>query len=111
MNFRPFSDGVSVSEVGLGAWQLGGDWGAVGDDEAAAILEAAHDAGVTFFDTADVYGAGRSERRIGEFLRGTGKRPFVATKLGPLSRPGVAGQFLPRHLSAAYGSLTEAVGC
>lgn len=61
--------GREVSAVGLGAWQLGADWGAVGEDTALATLAAAVEAGVTFIDTADVYGDGRSERLIGRFLR------------------------------------------
>lgn len=74
----------SVSEIGLGCWQLGGgDWGAVSDESAFAILRAAVDHGITFIDTADVYGAGRSETLIGHFLRDTGRRDlFVATKFG-----------------------------
>ena len=52
--------GRSVGVVGLGAWQLGADWGEIGDEDAAAVLDAALDAGVTFVDTADVYGDGRS---------------------------------------------------
>ena len=72
--------GYEVSEIGLGCWQLGGDFGPVGDDTANAILDAATAAGVTFWDTADVYGGGLSERRIGQH----GKPPggHVATKLG-----------------------------
>ncbi len=69
--------------VGLGTWQLGADWGDVDEKEALAVLEAAVESGVTFFDTADVYGDGRSEQTIATFLRG---RPeldvFVATKMG-----------------------------
>jgi aryl-alcohol dehydrogenase-like predicted oxidoreductase len=61
--------GRDVSAVGLGAWQLGADWGTVGEGEALATLAAAVGAGVTFIDTADVYGDGRSERLIGRFLR------------------------------------------
>ena len=73
--------GVPVSVVGLGAWQLGADWGQVDDDEALATLIAAHEAGVTFIDTADVYGDGRSERLVGRFVRGLpeGRRITVAT--------------------------------
>jgi aryl-alcohol dehydrogenase-like predicted oxidoreductase len=75
--------GRDVSVVGLGTWQLGADWGDVSHHDAIAVLDAAVDAGVTFFDTADVYGDGRSEQLIGEFLR---ERPelevFVATKMG-----------------------------
>jgi aryl-alcohol dehydrogenase-like predicted oxidoreductase len=75
--------GRAVSEVGLGCWQLGGaEWGDVSDAEAMGILKEAADSGVTFFDTADVYGNGRSERLIGRFLRERQKGFFVATKLG-----------------------------
>ena len=93
MKTRTFGD-KTVSEVGLGCWQLGGgDWGEVSDSEALQILHAAHDAGVTFFDTADVYGGGRSEALVGRFLkekRGFGETgAFVATKLGR-SSPGGA---------------------
>ena len=74
---------VEVSEVGLGTWQLGGaDWGDLDDPQALDILHEAVDAGVTLIDTADVYGMGVSERRIGEFLRETDKPVRVATKLG-----------------------------
>ena len=68
--------------VGLGTWQLGADWGAVDERDALAVLGAAVDAGVTFLDTADVYGDGRSERLIGKFLRERGDGLFVATKMG-----------------------------
>ena len=61
--------GREVSEIGFGAWQIGADWGDVDEDEAMATLHAAADAGVTFFDTADVYGDGRSERLVGRLLR------------------------------------------
>jgi aryl-alcohol dehydrogenase-like predicted oxidoreductase len=75
--------GREISEVGLGAWQLGADWGEVAEDDALATLRGAVDAGVTFLDTADVYGDGRSERIIGRLLA---ERPYagltVATKMG-----------------------------
>lgn len=73
--------GRSVSVVGLGTWQLGADWGSVGEDDATATLEAAIDAGVTFFDTADVYGDGRSEQFCGALHR---RHPdvLIATKMG-----------------------------
>lgn len=75
--------GQQASVVGLGTWQLGADWGDVDDKEALSVLEAAAESGVTFFDTADVYGDGRSEETIATFLR---SRPdlhvFVATKMG-----------------------------
>lgn len=84
MHHRDFGqDKLHVSEIGLGCWQLGGsDWGAVDEADCFAILEAAVAAGVNFFDTADVYGSGRSERLIGKFLKQTGHPIFVATKLG-----------------------------
>ena len=75
--------GRDVSAIGLGTWQLGADWGDVSEDEARALLAASVDAGVTLFDTADVYGDGRSEQLIGAFLadrRDAGV--FVATKMG-----------------------------
>lgn len=72
-----------MSVVGLGTWQLGADWGAVSETDATAVLAASADAGVTFFDTADVYGDGRSEQLIGRFLRANpGLDIFVATKMG-----------------------------
>jgi aryl-alcohol dehydrogenase-like predicted oxidoreductase len=75
--------GRPVSVVGLGTWQLGADWGDVSEEDALAVLTAAADAGVTFFDTADVYGDGRSETVIGRFLAGRADRGItVATKMG-----------------------------
>ena len=73
--------GRSVSVVGLGTWQLGADWGSVSPGHARATLQAAIDQGVTFFDTADVYGDGRSEQFCGELHR---RHPevFIATKMG-----------------------------
>lgn len=75
--------GRKVSVVGLGTWQLGADWGDVREEDALAVLDAAVAEGVTLFDTADVYGDGRSEQLIGRYLR---ERPdagiFVATKMG-----------------------------
>jgi aryl-alcohol dehydrogenase-like predicted oxidoreductase len=84
-----------VSEVGLGCWQIGAEWGPVSDETATRVLHAAWDAGIDFFDTADVYGHGRSERRIGRFLRETSARPFLATKLGRFSEPGWPHNFRP----------------
>jgi aryl-alcohol dehydrogenase-like predicted oxidoreductase len=75
--------GRSVSVVGLGTWQLGGDWGEVEESTARTILEAAVESGVTLFDTADVYGDGRSEQIIGGFLADSpGADVLVATKMG-----------------------------
>lgn len=92
MRTRAFGKtGRQVGEIGLGTWQFGGDWGEVTEAEALATMQAAYEGGVTFFDTADVYGAGVSEQRIGRFLRetpGARERVFVATKLGRSGTPG-----------------------
>jgi aryl-alcohol dehydrogenase-like predicted oxidoreductase len=75
--------GKRVSVIGLGTWQLGADWGSVPESDALAVLRAAVESGVTFFDTADVYGDGRSERVIGRFLAdNAGQGVTVATKMG-----------------------------
>jgi aryl-alcohol dehydrogenase-like predicted oxidoreductase len=73
--------GRRVSVVGIGTWQLGADWGAVAPEDAHATLDAAVQAGITFFDTADVYGDGRSEQFCGK-LRERHPEVFVATKMG-----------------------------
>ena len=79
--------GRTVSTVGLGTWQLGADWGDVDEDAALEVLRASADAGVTFFDTADVYGDGRSEQIIGRFLRENASAGLtVATKMGREAR-------------------------
>src|SRR5579863_5888106 len=75
--------GRPVSIIGLGTWQLGADWGSVTETEALDVLQAAVDCGVTFLDTADVYGDGRSEQLIGRFLADNpGNELVVATKMG-----------------------------
>jgi aryl-alcohol dehydrogenase-like predicted oxidoreductase len=82
--------GQRSSVIGLGTWQLGADWGAINDDYALQILDSAAASGVTFIDTADVYGNGRSERIIGRFLRGLPParrtKIVVATKMGRRAR-------------------------
>lgn len=75
--------GRKVSAIGLGTWQLGSDWGDVGASEALQVLDAAAESGVTFFDTADVYGDGRSEQIIGQwFAAHPDSGVMVATKMG-----------------------------
>jgi aryl-alcohol dehydrogenase-like predicted oxidoreductase len=74
--------GWDVSEIGFGAWAIGGEWGETDDEESLAAMHAAVDAGVTFFDTADVYGDGRSERLIARLLQERDERLVVATKFG-----------------------------
>ena len=77
------SAGFNVSEISLGCWQLGADWGkSINKKSSFSILQEAVNNGVTFFDTADVYGNGRSESIIGEFLKTTDKKIKVATKFG-----------------------------
>ncbi len=85
--------GRAVSVVGLGTWQLGADWGDVDPAAARATLEAAQSAGVTFFDTADVYGDGRSERFCGE-LRAAHPGRLRRHQDGPPGRPD-AGELQP----------------
>lgn len=87
MKQRQFDAATAVSEIGLGTWQLGGDWGSVDDKTAAEIMATAVARGVTFFDTADVYGGGLSEQRIAKFLK-SAPDIFVATKLGRRGDPG-----------------------
>ncbi len=81
---RPLGQsGLQVSEIGLGCWQLGGDWGPISQHEADAILHAADRSGVTFWDTADVYGGGQSETFIGDFMTAhPNPQRVVATKAG-----------------------------
>ena len=102
MKSRFFSTSLgSVSEIGLGCWQLGGsDWGEVSDEKAFDILQASAEAGVTLFDTADVYGAGRSEELIGRFLKGGGANVRVITKLGRWGDPGWPANFEPAAIRA-----------
>jgi len=93
--------GQRVSEIGFGAWAIGGTWGEVSVEDAKAALNAALDAGMTFIDTADVYGDGRSEKIIAEVLNARGgERPFVATKLGRRLSPHAAEGYNARNLNA-----------
>ncbi|CDN53511.1 Aldo/keto reductase [Neorhizobium galegae bv. officinalis bv. officinalis str. HAMBI 1141] len=89
----------TVSEIGFGAWQIGGSWGDVSETDGAKALEAALDAGVTFVDTADVYGDGRSEKIIAGVLKSRGgNRPMVATKAGRRLSPHVANGYTKANL-------------
>jgi aryl-alcohol dehydrogenase-like predicted oxidoreductase len=84
MRTREFGrTGRQVSEIGFGAWAIGASWGHVDDSEALAALHEALDRGVTFIDTADVYGDGHSEKLIARVVRERGgEPPFIATKAG-----------------------------
>lgn len=85
--------GIAVSAIGFGAWAIGGPafrdgnpigWGEVDDEESVAAVHAALDAGITFFDTANIYGAGHSERVVGRALAGHRDEVVIATKFGNL---------------------------
>ncbi len=92
MNYRKFGDtGRQVSEIGLGTWQLGADWGNVDDKTAKKVLSTAVDSGINFFDTADCYGEGLSETRLGKFVNTS--KVFIATKLGRFPKPGGSENF------------------
>jgi aryl-alcohol dehydrogenase-like predicted oxidoreductase len=83
MRSRPLGKtGLQASEIGFGAWAIGADWGDVDDEQSLRALHAAADAGVTFFDTADVYGDGRSEQLIARFRKERREPIVVATKMG-----------------------------
>ncbi|WP_377292076.1 aldo/keto reductase [Rhizobium sp. SG2393] len=102
MHQRPFGRmPFTVTPVGFGAWQIGGSWGEVSEADGRAALNAALDAGMTFIDTADVYGDGRSERIVADVLSGrSGPRPMVATKAGRRLSPHVADGYTAENLEA-----------
>jgi aryl-alcohol dehydrogenase-like predicted oxidoreductase len=102
MEQRPFGlTGPKVSSIGFGAWAIGGSWGDVSEAAAHATLNAALDAGMTFIDTADVYGDGRSERLIRAVLaERDGPRPFIATKAGRRLSPHIADGYTADNLAA-----------
>ncbi|UWM77038.1 aldo/keto reductase [Rhizobium sp. WSM4643] len=89
----------TVTNVGFGAWQIGGSWGDISEADGRAALNAALDAGMTFIDTADVYGDGRSEKIIADVLKTRGgERPMVATKAGRRLNPHVAEGYTKANL-------------
>jgi aryl-alcohol dehydrogenase-like predicted oxidoreductase len=91
--------GISVSAVGLGTWAMGASWGPVDDDDSMAALHAALDRGIDFFDTADVYGDGRSERLLARLRRERPDDEFaVATKAGRRLDPHTADGYSPENL-------------
>jgi aryl-alcohol dehydrogenase-like predicted oxidoreductase len=104
LSMRKFGrTGWNVSEIGFGAWAIGGAWGNVAEADAKAALNAALDGGVTFIDTADVYGDGRSERIIRDVLQQRGgERPIVATKLGRRLDPHVTSGYLNKRELEAF---------
>ena len=91
MNLRKFGKiGWNVSEIGLGCWAIGSEWGDVSSEDAKEVLKTSLDHGVNFFDTADVYGDGRSEKFVGQLLNSTSERIYVATKSGRRLNPHTA---------------------
>jgi len=112
MNHRTLGNVGAVSEVGYGAWQIGGDWGDVSESEAVDAVEAARDAGIDFFDTADVYGDGRSERIVGDVLEadiGSGD-VTVATKAGRRLDPHLAERYTEENLRRFVDRSRENLG-
>ena len=91
--------GFEVSEVSLGTWQLGEGWGSVSEKEAVRVLETAINSGVNFFDTADVYGDGRSERIIAQVLGARSEKIYVATKAGRRLQPHTADGYNKKNLT------------
>jgi aryl-alcohol dehydrogenase-like predicted oxidoreductase len=91
MKFRKFADlDWNVSEIGLGCWAIGSEWGDVSDSDAREVLKTSLDKGINFFDTADVYGDGRSEKFVGELVKSTSEKIYVATKSGRRLDPHIA---------------------
>ena len=83
MNYRDLGGtGFKVSEISFGAWAIGNDWGNVSDSESLAALHRAVDLGVNFFDTADVYGDGRSEKLLAQLKKDRPEEIIMATKAG-----------------------------
>jgi aryl-alcohol dehydrogenase-like predicted oxidoreductase len=92
--------GFLVSEIGFGAWAIGGTWGPTDDAEAMVTLHRALDLGVNFFDTADVYGDGHSEQLLGRLRRERKEPFFIATKAGRRASPHVADAYHEQNLTA-----------
>ncbi len=92
--------GWKVSTISFGAWAIGGTWGDVRDEESLAALHRALDLGVNFFDTADVYGDGRSEQLLARLRKERNEPFYVATKVGRRSDPHVAAGYTKKNLTA-----------
>lgn len=91
--------GWDVSAISFGAWAIGGTWGAVDDQESLAALHKAVDLGVNFFDTADVYGDGRSERLLALLRKQRSETIHIATKAGRRLDPHIAGGYNRQNLT------------
>jgi len=101
MEYRPLGrTGWNVSSVSMGCWAIGGAWGDVDDRESMATLRRAVESGINFFDTADVYGDGRSERLLARLRKDIGDEFHVATKIGRRLVPHVATGYTKETLTA-----------
>ena len=101
MNYRKLGrTGYKISSISFGAWAVGGSWGSVEDTESLAALHRAVDLGVNFFDTADVYGDGRSERLLAQLKRERKEEIIIATKAGRRLNPHVAAGYTAENLTA-----------
>jgi aryl-alcohol dehydrogenase-like predicted oxidoreductase len=92
--------GFNVSTISVGCWAIGGAWGKVNDEESVAALHRALDLGVNFFDTADVYGDGHSERLLARLRKERSEPFYVATKAGRRLSPHVASGYNRENLTA-----------
>ena len=111
MNTRPLGrTGWNVSDVSFGAWAVGGTWGPVQDEESLAAMHRAVDLGVNFFDTADVYGDGRSERLIRQLRSERSEEIHVATKAGRRLNPHRADGYNAENLEAFIDRSRENLG-
>src|SRR5215467_6777559 len=101
MHYRSLGrTGWKVSEISFGAWAIGGAWGTVDDQESLAALHRALDGGVNFFDTADVYGDGRSERLLAKLRKERKEKFYIATKAGRRLDPHVAEGYNRKNINA-----------
>ena len=91
--------GFNVSSVSFGSWAIGGTWGTVNDDESMAALHTAVDQGINFFDTADVYGDGRSERLLARLKRERSEEIIIPTKVGRRLDPHTAEGYNRKNLT------------
>lgn len=112
MKYNQLGDsGLSVSELGFGTWAIGGDWGSHSDEEAFKGLERAMEAGVNFFDTADVYGGGHSEELLAKATKGKEDKIHIATKFirnGDINDPANYSEEQIRHyLESSLGRLNR----
>ena len=94
--------GWDISEISPGCWAMGADWGDVSEENEKNILKTSFENGVNFFDTADVYGDGRSEKFVGEFINSTSERIYVATKAGRRINPHEARGYYDKDLMESY---------